>query len=574
MERDLEADAPQGEEVLLLQCLGDLALYRGSHRVGEARRKPLAVLAVLAVEAPRAVNREALAALLWPESSPGRARRALSQAIYALRKECGTSLIDGATQLRLTSSVIDSDFAQFLRCLTDENYKEAAARYAGPFLDGFWFAGGREFERWSDGVRTKLALQHRNALLACAEEAVATGDAPEAAKWLSLAHDSYPEDALVAERLAMQYLVMDAAHLAAGVIDVFERRLRDELELELPDSLRSLRSQLHGRSRSAAPSVPRSLPDSDSGKQGGRDLDQETGSERELPQKIHDAGASKSVRVARRPLQSFARTSVLVVGILMAIGLVHTVRADDEPDTLGQQSVAIRKVEYLERAALIDSLNVGRVLILPASAASVAENVDSILEILDASFNRQLDETSPIARGRPFAPVVYTRAVPRSEATRLLHEREQQRLPSTTVSDVAWLLQRSGAALAVQPSLRRHAPDSFSVALTYYRDYSHTATARPGRPNIETVVKWSTGSSWRSAAKGALGRFRQFVVSMESCHVEPRVSPESSPWCWTKGKRLRVALTPDQARKVVRIRRERSTVSEGGSTVLGSLRAR
>ncbi len=560
MDREQIGDAPEGKQIFQLQCLGDLALYSGSHRVGEARRKPLAVLAVLAVEAPRAVNREALAALLWPDSSPEKARRALSQAIYALRKECGTSPIDGSTQLCLRTSVVSSDVAEFKSRFSAEDYRGAIAKYTGPFLDGFWFAGGSEFEKWCDTVRAKLALQHRDSLLACAEKAVSEGEEALATKLLTLAHDVYPEDALVAERLALHYLVVDAAHLAAGVIDVFERRLREELDIDLPDSLRTLRVQLHGKSRSTPTSASKSEEGDKRRHVDMADATPKSGVTSDMVPPSHDRGRQEVRKASMWGWRYLARASVMVGAVVAALSLVHTLNADDQVDTLWQQQLEIRKRDYEERAALVDSAAVGRILILPTSAASIAENVDTLLQVLDNSFYRQFGDSLPIALRRRFPPVPYTRVVPRSEVEALLTEAEQRRLPTTTTRDVAWLLKRSGAALAVQPSLRQYAADSFKIAVTYYRDYSHTRTAEPGAPGLETIVRWSAGPTWRSTVTIAQRNFRQFVLSMESCRLEQRVSVEASPWCWTKGKRLRVALSPEQATNLLRIRRDRGLV--------------
>lgn len=155
-----------------LQTLGDLALFADDQRLGEARRKPLAVLAYLAVEAAadgkRAVNREALAALLWPDVSPDRARRALAQTLYALRREYGTDVVLGTSQLTIDPAVIASDVGGFLRAVNAGDYATALACYRGPFLDGVAFAGAVEFERWAEQIRERLAHIHADVLQASA----------------------------------------------------------------------------------------------------------------------------------------------------------------------------------------------------------------------------------------------------------------------------------------------------------------------------------------------------------------------------------------------------------------------
>ncbi|QJR34706.1 hypothetical protein [Gemmatimonas groenlandica] len=141
-----------------------MALHADDHRLGEARRKPLAVLAYLAVEADpeteRAVNREALAALLWPDVSPERARRTLAQTLYALRRECGADVVLGTSQLTINADVIASDVRDFLRAGEAGDHAAALACYRGPFLDGVAFAGAVEFEHWAERVRERIAAMH------------------------------------------------------------------------------------------------------------------------------------------------------------------------------------------------------------------------------------------------------------------------------------------------------------------------------------------------------------------------------------------------------------------------------
>lgn len=164
--------APQPHPRLTLQTLGDLALYSDDRRLGEARRKPLAVLAYLAVEAApdtkRAINREALAALLWPDVSPERARRALAQTLYALRRECGADVVSGTSQLTINPDVLASDVREFVRAVDAGDHATALARYHGPFLDGVAFAGAVEFEHWAEQIRQRLASMHEDMLRASA----------------------------------------------------------------------------------------------------------------------------------------------------------------------------------------------------------------------------------------------------------------------------------------------------------------------------------------------------------------------------------------------------------------------
>ena len=92
------ADAP-----LRLRTFGPLGLHG---RVGPltgaaAQRRRLALLAILAVAGARGVSRDKVVALLWPERDAERARHALAQLLYAMRRDlpAGAVAADGGTLL-------------------------------------------------------------------------------------------------------------------------------------------------------------------------------------------------------------------------------------------------------------------------------------------------------------------------------------------------------------------------------------------------------------------------------------------------------------------------------------------
>ena len=90
--------------MLLLRTFGGLSLSAADRELAgaAAQRRPLALLAILAVAGERSVSRERLQLLLRPESDAERARKVLAQTVYALRRNLGDpSLIQGTTELRL-----------------------------------------------------------------------------------------------------------------------------------------------------------------------------------------------------------------------------------------------------------------------------------------------------------------------------------------------------------------------------------------------------------------------------------------------------------------------------------------
>ena len=79
--------------VYRLRTFGSIAIERdGLPLAGRAtQRRRLALLALLASAGPRGVRRDKLLAYLWPESDAEQGRHSLSQTLYSLRQELGST---------------------------------------------------------------------------------------------------------------------------------------------------------------------------------------------------------------------------------------------------------------------------------------------------------------------------------------------------------------------------------------------------------------------------------------------------------------------------------------------------
>ena len=175
--------------MLRLRTLGGLALSHDEEPLAGAALQPrrLAVLAVLAAAGDRGVSRDRLLALLWPERDSASGRQALSQALYALRRDTGVEQLvlgGGTEQLRLNPDAVSADVVDFEAALARGARDAAATHYAGPFLDGIHLSGDDgTFERWVDDQRVHLASRAERTLETLAAEAQAAGDHAAAAEW-------------------------------------------------------------------------------------------------------------------------------------------------------------------------------------------------------------------------------------------------------------------------------------------------------------------------------------------------------------------------------------------------------
>ena len=103
-----------------LRVLGGYALDGTSGAAAPVfpKRRPEAVLAVLAVCGDLGCTRERLLAMLWPESDDASARHGLRDALHIIRRTLGAGAVPSAGRLlRLDPAVVASDVGQFSQAL-------------------------------------------------------------------------------------------------------------------------------------------------------------------------------------------------------------------------------------------------------------------------------------------------------------------------------------------------------------------------------------------------------------------------------------------------------------------------
>lgn len=172
--------------MLRIHVLGGLTVCRDGVPLTGAATQPrrLAVLGLLARAGARTTTRDKLIDLVWPDAAGEQGRRALTQALYALRRELGAEdVFLGAQDLRLNPDRIGVDLWDFEQALAQGDPARAVECYTGPFLDGFRLAGAGELEQWCDGERRALARRYEEALANLARRAEEAGDLDAAVAW-------------------------------------------------------------------------------------------------------------------------------------------------------------------------------------------------------------------------------------------------------------------------------------------------------------------------------------------------------------------------------------------------------
>ncbi len=247
------------DRTLRMVSLGALRVHVGSIQRHDlpSQRLRCALLLVIAVE--RETTREALMALLWPERSPSRARHSLSQALYGLRTEFGTTLFGVDGERVWAAPRLEVDAIHFCHAVADGDLEAAASLYAGPFLAGVHLVDGIEFDAWTRRWRTRLAHLHRQVRQELVQVDRAAGRRAEALsntlEWVE--NDPLDDEA---QHTLIELLAEHGLRTAAlRAYQDFEKLLADELGIEPLARTRRLADRL----RSDAKSEPgaRTRPD-------------------------------------------------------------------------------------------------------------------------------------------------------------------------------------------------------------------------------------------------------------------------------------------------------------------------
>src|SRR5215207_7338802 len=172
--------------MLRLRTLGGLTIedQNGPVSGAIARKRSLALLALVGLANEQGMSRDRVLAYLWPESDTDRARNNLKQTLFQLRQDLHENVFARAPgALRLEPGAISVDACEFQAALDRNNPTTAVTLYRGPFLDGFYLPALAEFERWVEGERGRLAQRYADALEALAATATRLGDHHGAADW-------------------------------------------------------------------------------------------------------------------------------------------------------------------------------------------------------------------------------------------------------------------------------------------------------------------------------------------------------------------------------------------------------
>jgi len=242
--------------MLQLCTLGGASLHRADGSAIAVQRRPLALLAFVASAGSRGTTREKTLAIFWPDDEDERARHSLAQTLYALRRACGSDVIEGAATLRIDASTIGTDIGDLAAALAAHDPERAASLYTGAFLDGFHLPNSGEFERWLESERARLHHAVARALESCARRAADRGDKTDAASYWRKLSALDPLDGRVALAFVQSLAVIGDTAGAFRQAQLHQTLRRSELglppEAALTDFVATLRAQSQASARASA----------------------------------------------------------------------------------------------------------------------------------------------------------------------------------------------------------------------------------------------------------------------------------------------------------------------------------
>jgi DNA-binding SARP family transcriptional activator/TolB-like protein len=215
-------------------------------------------------------TRDQVTGLLWPEKDPDKARHALSQALYEIRRACGSECLESHGEWIRTSSHLTIDAAQFRALAEAGSHDQALELYGGTFLAGASLVQNADYEHWVERTQARLRRLHRLSRKAHLQDLLNEGDVSGALaiarRWVELEPLDDEAQHHFIQLLAASGRRSEAIHQ----FESFQRVLMDD-DLEPLDETRELIDRIRG-GESIGPirSVPFG-PEPDAGPPAGGD---------------------------------------------------------------------------------------------------------------------------------------------------------------------------------------------------------------------------------------------------------------------------------------------------------------
>jgi non-specific serine/threonine protein kinase len=238
---------------LSLYLLGSPRIEKGDAPVEISRRKPIALLAYLAV-AGKSHSRDALAALLWPEYDQNRARADLRRTLSLINRTLGEGWlkVEGETVGLNRGHGFWLDVDQFHRHLSEPQahghlaseacpdcakpLSEAVELYQGDFLSGFSLKDSASFDDWqfmeAQSLRSEVTGALERLVRCHKEQGKLEAAVQYARRWLEVDRSSEESHRHLMELYARTGRRAAALRQYEECVRVLEKELRDRPQEE------------------------------------------------------------------------------------------------------------------------------------------------------------------------------------------------------------------------------------------------------------------------------------------------------------------------------------------------------
>jgi DNA-binding SARP family transcriptional activator/TolB-like protein len=321
--------------MLEIRTLGRTSIsVDGEPLTGEAAwPKSLALIVYMARE-PGPDRREEILGVLWPDRDEKRARRALNQLLYTLRKATPQLDLESVEDAVDFGGDVWLDVEEFERRIEAGDLRGAVEMYHGPFLADLAF-GEPEFDHWADRQRAGLGRKFRKAALQLATQAKEEGDSKAAVGYCRRLIGLDPLDD-EAQHLLIECLYLRGDRLEAlRQYDKYRELLESELEVEPLEPTRELVARIRAE---PVPGVP--VGEVEPEPEEKLDLP------RPEPQPAGASGRQGETEEARKPARRWdwrwlaALGAVAVVTVLAVVAWPRAERPEDASLSPGALSAA------------------------------------------------------------------------------------------------------------------------------------------------------------------------------------------------------------------------------------------
>jgi predicted ATPase/DNA-binding SARP family transcriptional activator len=224
----------------MLRLLGT-PRFEGTETSELSFERPLWLVAFLASRETW-VSREELVLLFWSEADEASGRQSLRQLLYRARGLVfGSELETEALRVRYNGA---NDIKLFKKALHAQDWATALELYGGEFLANANPVGSLEFESWLEFEREELQSGWRNAVLQRAAQLEALNEWAAGFYGLETALKRDPLNDEFLRGLLKLSKSAKLEQLGLNIFERFKREFKHALELELPEDIRALASDL------------------------------------------------------------------------------------------------------------------------------------------------------------------------------------------------------------------------------------------------------------------------------------------------------------------------------------------